>query len=134
MEIKTEKLTLIVDIPNVSKRLMDVFSNCGIDYIEQLSSYTERDIMHLRGVGVNLYMEIKSLMSEYGVSFMGSSLKELSKNKIVFSNVKFVSFSYFSFLKEESLLFFSSLSSTSENKLEISCFILTSSVIHFGAM
>ena len=87
MEIKTEKLTLIVDIPNVSKRLMDVFSNCGIDYIEQLSSYTERDIMHLRGVGVNLYMEIKSLMSEYGVSFMGSSLKELSKNKIVVDEI-----------------------------------------------
>ena len=87
MGIKTEKLTLIVDIPNVSKRLMDVFSNCGIDYIEQLSSYTERDIMHLRGVGVNLYMEIKSLMSEYGVSFMGSSLKELSKNKIVVDEI-----------------------------------------------
>ena len=64
MEKGAEKLTLIIDIPHISKRLRQVFMNCGIDYIEQLSSYTERDIAKLRGVGINLQIEIRSLMLE----------------------------------------------------------------------
>ena len=87
MEKGAEKLTLIINIPHISKRLRQVFMNCGIDYIEQLSSYTERDIAKLRGVGINLQIEIRSLMLEYGVSFMGSSLEELSKNKTVVDEI-----------------------------------------------
>lgn len=57
------------DLPNIGRPATSALGQIGVRNVEQLSSYTEREILALHGVGPKAIRILRPAMAERGISF-----------------------------------------------------------------
>jgi len=57
------------DLPRLAAPAQRALANAGIHQLEQLTKYSEAEIMHLHGIGANAFNQIKNALHERGLSF-----------------------------------------------------------------
>lgn len=65
--IEPEKLHRISDYFSANAAIPELFKNQGAEYLEDLSTWTDKEILRVRTIGKNRLEQIKEIMRENGI-------------------------------------------------------------------
>ena len=63
------------DIPNLGQPGLRALDGAGIQYLEQLTGYSEAEIRPLHGIGPNALEKLREALAAQGLSFKGDEPK-----------------------------------------------------------
>src|SRR5271169_4674708 len=65
----------ISDLDFISVRFCNCMSGIGIDYLEQLQEFSEKDLLSMRQVGRKTIRDVKDCLKRHGMSLKGDHVE-----------------------------------------------------------